>query len=95
MIAGQMEPQQLLIQIGLLGVVSLLSLLLMVLGIIGLVSLIKEIIRYPHEFTLPQEQKTVALRTRDKCKIFLTSPGIIVFLSLSIFLSFLNAFVLG
>ena len=91
----EMEPQQLLIQIGLLGVVSLLSLLLMVLGIIGLVYLIKEIIRYPHEFTLPQEQKRVALRTRDKCRIFLTSPGIIIFLSLSIFLSFLNAFVLG
>lgn len=88
------DPRYLLSQLLPLTAFSLLSLLFLVLGITGLVTFIKTLIRFPREFTLPEEKKKSALRTSEKCKVFLTSPVIVIFLIFSVLLSFLNAFFL-
>lgn len=90
-VAG-LEPQMWLGELLPFAVVSLLAILFLVLGIVGLVSFIKEVIRNPREFTLPEERQNSPLRTRDKCKIFFSAPAIIAFLAFSLSLSFINAF---
>lgn len=88
----ELTPGALLSQLIPMGIVLGLSITFMVLGIIGIVLLIKEVIRNPHEFTLPEEQTPDGLRTRDKCKVFFTAPVMILFLLFSLTMSFINAF---
>lgn len=89
----RVDPQYLLSQLVPMGMVSLLSLLFLTFGVTGLVVFIKTLIKYPQEFSLPDERRHSLLRTRDKCKIFFASPAIIVFLIFSVLLSCMNAFI--
>lgn len=93
----EQDPQQFLLEfqgmateILMFAVVELISLGILVLGIIGIVKLVKEIHRHPREFN-PRED-CGRLRLKEKLKTFITAPGVLIFIILSVLLSLYNAF---
>ncbi len=71
-------------------IIELISLGVLAIAIVGMVKLVKDIERHPRVYN-PKEYGSV-LRLREKLKAFLTAPAVLIFFTISILLSFYNAF---
>ncbi len=90
--SAQSDPTGFFLRFMPVAVTFLISLLQTVLGIIGIVLLFRSALRAPILAALTDERSATGLGLGEKCKTFFTAPAILLFIGISLFLSFCNAF---